>query len=81
MVHGEEVCSLPMREHYECLFNSLPSQIPTGQVSNEMMHLVDLFPTLANFVGGEIPKDRILDGADQSLFLMGKSKKSVESLW
>lgn len=54
-----------------------PTKIPAGQVSNEMVHLVDLFPTLANFVGGEIPDDRILDGADQSDFLMGKSKKSA----
>lgn len=54
-----------------------PTKIPAGQVSNEMVHLVDLFPTLANFVGGEIPNDRILDGADQSDFLMGKSKKSA----
>jgi arylsulfatase len=36
-----------------------------------------VFPTLANFTGGEIPQDRILDGVDQSDFLMGKSKKSA----
>jgi arylsulfatase len=36
-----------------------------------------VFPTLANFVGGEIPQDRILDGVDQSNFLMGKSEKSA----
>jgi len=28
-------------------------------------------------VGGKIPQDRILDGVDQSDFLMGKSKKSA----
>lgn len=54
-----------------------PTKIPPGQVSNEMVHLVDLFPTLANFAAGEIPKDRILDGADQSEFFMGKRKKSA----
>jgi arylsulfatase len=36
-----------------------------------------VFPTLANFVGGDIPQDRILDGVDQSDFLMGKSEKSA----
>jgi arylsulfatase len=35
-----------------------------------------VFPTLANLVGSDIPKDRILDGVDQSDFLMGKSEKS-----
>ena len=54
-----------------------PTKIPAKQVSNEMVHLVDLFPTLANFVGGEIPQDRVLDGADQSSFLMGNTKTSA----
>jgi arylsulfatase len=53
-----------------------PGKIPARQVSNDIVHLVDLFPTLANMVGGEIPKDRILDGVDQSAFLTGKAKKS-----
>ena len=39
--------------------------------------MVDLFPTLANFVGGEVPKDRIMDGVDQGDFLRGKSEKSA----
>ena len=54
-----------------------PGKIPAKQVSNEIVHAIDLFPTLASFVGGNIPKDRIMDGADQSDFLMGKSKKSA----
>lgn len=54
-----------------------PTKIPAKQVSNEMVHLVDLFPTLAYFVGGKIPQDRVLDGADQSGFFMGKDKKSA----
>jgi arylsulfatase len=39
---------------------------------------VDLFPTLANWVGGKIPNDRAMDGVDQSDFLMGKSEKSAQ---
>jgi arylsulfatase len=54
-----------------------PGKIPARQVSNDIVHLIDVFPTLANFVGGEIPQDRILDGVDQSDFLMAKSKKSA----
>ncbi len=54
-----------------------PGKIPAKQVSNEIVHQIDLFATLANFVGGEIPKDRIMDGVDQSDFLMGKSEKSA----
>ena len=54
-----------------------PGIIPAGKVSNDIVHLIDVFPTLANFVGGEIPQDRILDGVDQSDFLMGKAEKSA----
>ena len=54
-----------------------PGKIPARQVSNDIVHQIDLFPTLANFVGGNIPQDRTLDGADQSEFFMGKSEKSA----
>jgi len=54
-----------------------PGKIPAKQVSNEIVHAIDLFPTLANIVGADLPKDRIMDGADQLDFLMGKSEKSA----
>lgn len=54
-----------------------PGKIPAKQVSNEIVHQIDVFPTLANFVGGDIPQDRILDGADQTEFFRGKSEKSA----
>ena len=54
-----------------------PGKVPAGKVSNEIVHAVDVFGTLANFTGNEIPQDRILDGVDQSGFLMGKSEKSA----
>jgi arylsulfatase len=54
-----------------------PGKIPAKQVSNDIVHTIDLFPTLANFIGGDIPQDRTLDGVDQSDFLMGKAKKSA----
>ena len=54
-----------------------PGKIPPGQVSNEIVHQIDLFPTLARATGGKIPDDRIIDGADQTDFLMGKTPKSA----
>ncbi len=54
-----------------------PGKIPKGQVSNDIVHQVDLFPTLANFVGGDVPDDRILDGVDQTAFFTGKSTQSA----
>ncbi|MGI9287722.1 MAG: sulfatase/phosphatase domain-containing protein, partial [Pseudomonadales bacterium] len=54
-----------------------PGKIPAQKVSNDIVHLIDVFPTLAKFVGGDIPQDRILDGVDQSDFLMAKSSRSA----
>lgn len=54
-----------------------PGKIPAQKVSNDIVHLIDLFPTLAKFAGGDIPRDRILDGIDQSDFLTAKSDKSA----
>jgi arylsulfatase A-like enzyme len=53
-----------------------PGNIPAGQESNEIVHIVDLFPTLAKMAGLEAPTDRLIDGVDQSEFLLGKSEKS-----
>ena len=54
-----------------------PERIPAGRSSNEIMHQIDLMPTFANIIGAELPTDRVYDGADQTDFLMGKSKKSA----
>ena len=54
-----------------------PGKIPPKQVSNDIVHQIDLFPTLASIVGGDIPKDRTMDGVDHSAFFMGKAEKSA----
>jgi len=54
-----------------------PGRIPAGQVSNEIVHEVDFFPTLAAAVGADIvPKDRAIDGVNQLPFLEGKQTRS-----
>jgi len=53
-----------------------PGKIPAGQVSNEIVHMVDVLPTLARIAGAEVPEDRIIDGVDQLDFLLGKQDKS-----
>ena len=54
----------------------LPNRIPAGKISNEIVHQVDILPTLARLTGADIPKDRIIDGVDQSEFLLGRREKS-----
>ena len=53
-----------------------PGKIPAGSVSNEIVHVVDLLPTLGKIAGYDAPNDRIIDGVDQLDFFMGKQKKS-----
>ena len=51
--------------------------IPAGQVSNEIVHEIDIFPTIAAAVGADIvPHDRAIDGVNQLPFLEGKQQKS-----
>jgi len=54
-----------------------PGKIPPGRKSNDIVHEIDLFPTIAKWVGSQIPEDRVIDGVDQSDFLMGRAGKSA----
>jgi len=53
-----------------------PGQVEPGRVSNEIVHIVDMLPTLARVGGGEVPQDRLIDGVDQLDFLLGSQEKS-----
>jgi arylsulfatase A-like enzyme len=53
-----------------------PGKVPAGTVSNEIVHQMDVFPTLARLAGADVPQDRIIDGVDQGEFLLGKTQKS-----
>jgi len=53
-----------------------PGKIPAGSVSDEIVHEMDLFPTFARIAGGKVPDDRVIDGVDQTDFLLGKQENS-----
>ncbi|ODU69703.1 MAG: arylsulfatase, partial [Bordetella sp. SCN 68-11] len=53
-----------------------PGRVPATRVTNEIVHVVDLFPTLAAMAGAEIPADRPMDGIDQTGFLCGQQETS-----
>jgi len=56
-----------------------PARIPAGQVSDELVHEVDIFPTIAAAVGAPeiVPGDREIDGVDQLPFLAGETTRSA----
>jgi arylsulfatase A-like enzyme len=53
-----------------------PGRIPAGRVSDEIVHGVDLFPTIARLAGASVPGDRPIDGVDQGAFFLGTAAKS-----
>ena len=55
-----------------------PGRIPPGQVSNDVVHQTDIFPTIAAAVGAPeiVPDDRIVDGVNQLPFLEGRQPSS-----
>ncbi|UCD62154.1 MAG: sulfatase-like hydrolase/transferase, partial [Flavobacteriaceae bacterium] len=54
-----------------------PNKVPAGKVSNEIVHQMDIYTTIAALTGADIPKDRIIDGVDHSDFFLGTSEKSA----
>jgi len=53
-----------------------PGKVQAGTSSNEIVHAMDLFPTFARITGGKVPTDRVIDGVDQTDFLLGRQEKS-----
>ena len=51
-------------------------QIRGGRTSNQIVSIVDFFPTLAGIAGGKVPDDRPMDGVAQQDFFMGWQEKS-----
>lgn len=52
-----------------------PGRIPQT-VTNEMISIHDILPTMAGIIGGNIDTERPIDGVDQSAFLLGEQQKS-----
>lgn len=53
-----------------------PEKIEAGKSSDEIVHAMDLYPTLAKLSGSKVPYDRPIDGIDMSDFFMGKKTQS-----
>ncbi|TAL53916.1 arylsulfatase [Pandoraea sp.] len=53
-----------------------PRRIPAGNVNNEIVHVVDLLPTLGELAGARLPQEKPIDGVSQLNFLLGQQAKS-----
>ncbi|MSP96344.1 MAG: arylsulfatase [Betaproteobacteria bacterium] len=48
-----------------------PGRVAAGRETDEIVHITDLYPTLARIAGAQIPADRPIDGIDQLDFFLG----------
>ena len=46
-----------------------PGHVPAGKVSNEIVHITDMFTTLIRWAGLEVPNDRVIDGVGPTRIL------------
>ena len=58
-----------------------PGRIAPGQVSDEIVTAMDLYPTLAALCGGAVPDDRIIDGRDISGVLLSGEASPHEAFF
>jgi arylsulfatase A-like enzyme len=54
-----------------------PRRVAAGGVTNEIVHVTDLYTTLARIGGAIVPDDRPIDGVDQMDFFTGRQGKSA----
>ncbi len=54
-----------------------PGRIAAGRATNDVVHVVDLYPTLARVAGASVPADRPIDGIDQLDFILGERDASA----
>jgi arylsulfatase len=53
-----------------------PGHTRRGEVSDDIMHITDWFPTLLGAAGASVPEDRVIDGIDQLDWLTGTEAAS-----
>lgn len=54
-----------------------PGHVGAGGIGDEMVHIMDFYPTLARVAGQAVPDDRPIDGVDQLSYLTGEADRSA----
>jgi arylsulfatase len=54
-----------------------PARIKAGRESDELIATIDLYPTLARLAGVKPTREHVIDGVDQSRFLIGETDRSA----
>jgi arylsulfatase A-like enzyme len=54
-----------------------PGHVPAGRTSDAIFASIDFLPTFGKIAGFAGPRDRIIDGVDQSELLLGQSERGA----
>jgi arylsulfatase A-like enzyme len=54
-----------------------PGHVPAGRVNNAIFATIDFLPTFGNLTGYEPPRDRIIDGVDQTELVLGRNERGA----
>ncbi len=80
----------PYREYKRSLFEggihmpgivSWPARLPRGQVRDQVAGAMDLYATVAELTGAELPADRVIDGQSWMPFLLDSSKPGRDTVF
>ncbi len=58
-----------------------PGKIPENVTSDALTTIMDLYPTIANLVGADLPDDRVIDGKDIWPLLAGQTEESPHNAY
>ena len=58
-----------------------PGKVPAGRSSDAVFATIDFLPTFARLCGFEAPRDRRIDGIDQTDLLMGKTETGRKTFY
>ena len=58
-----------------------PGKVPAGRSSDAVFATIDFLPTFARLCGFEVPRDRRIDGIDQTDLLMGKTETGRKTFY
>ena len=58
-----------------------PGKVPAGRVSDAIFATIDFLPTFGKLAGYETPRDRIIDGVDQTDLLLGKNERGAREVF
>ena len=58
-----------------------PGKVQVGRVNDAIFATIDFMPTFANLCGFEVPKDRYIDGINQTDLILGKRETGREHFY